>query len=160
MVEVVCPRCASAFRAQPGADADCPACGFGGGRVPGDSGQYAYTAGMGSYTFQSTGFAAPGAELEKARAEAQEKAKKKAEERQYSGLAIASLVLGLLFIIPIAGIVAFALGIGGIAQTGKDRLRGRGLAVVGMTLGGLAQIVWFAVLIAGFSILGRLVNGG
>lgn len=159
VVEVVCPRCAASFRASPGAEADCPVCGFGGGRVPGDASQHAYTAGMGSYTFQSQGFAAPGAELEKARIKAEERAQKKADEKQFSGLAIASFVLGLLFIIPVGGIVAFALGIGGIAQTGKGRLRGRALAIIGMVLGGLAQIAWFAVIVAGFSILGRLVNG-
>lgn len=160
MLQVVCPRCATDFRAPPGAEADCPVCGFAGGRVPGGDGLPAYTAGTGSYTFQSQGFAPPGAELEKARTEAEEKARRRAEEKQYSGLAIASLVLGLLVVIPVAGIVAFALGIGGVAQTGKDKLKGRPMAVAGMVLGGLAQIVWFAVIIAGFSLLGRLVNGG
>ncbi len=160
MVQVVCPRCTSAFQAQPGTDADCPACGFSGGRVPGDPDTHVYAAGTGSYTFQSQGFAAPGAELEKAKVDAEKKAQEKAGKRETSGLAVASLVVGLLVFIPIAGIVAFALGIGGIAQTGKDKLKGRAMAVTGMVVGGLAQVVWFAVIIGGFAILGRLVQGG
>ncbi len=160
MVEVVCPRCASSFRAAPGADANCPVCGFGGGRVPGDAGTGSYTAGTGSYTFQSQGFAAPGAELAKATAEAEKKAQKKAENKEYSGLAIASLVLGLLVFIPIAGIVALALGIGGIAQTGPGKLKGRPMAVIGLVLGAIAQMIWFTAFVAGFSALGRLIYGG
>ena len=57
--------------------------------------------------------------------------------RQTSGLAVASLVLGILgFMTGITSIPAIIFGGIAISQTGKDRrLEGRGMAVAGLVMG-------------------------
>ncbi len=54
-----------------------------------------------------------------------------------SGLAIASLVVGILSIIPLLGIVALILGLIALSAISKSagRLSGKGLAVAGVVLG-------------------------
>ena len=53
-----------------------------------------------------------------------------------SGLAIASMVLGILWIFYIGSILAVIFGHIAISQTGKDpTLRGRGMAIAGLVLG-------------------------
>ena len=62
-----------------------------------------------------------------------------------SGAAIASLVLGLLGICPLAfigGLVATLLGVIGIGATGKPGVKGRGIAIAGLILGLLGMLLW------------------
>ncbi len=67
-----------------------------------------------------------------------------------SGLAIASMVLGILWIFYIGSILAVIFGHIAISQTGKDpTLRGRGMAIAGLVLGyigiGILALTMFAV---------------
>jgi prepilin-type processing-associated H-X9-DG protein len=55
--------------------------------------------------------------------------------RGNSGMAIASLVCGLLFCIPISWLLAIIFGIIGIQQTGEGKRGGRGMAIAGLVLG-------------------------
>ncbi len=58
-----------------------------------------------------------------------------------SGVAIASLVCGILFCIPVTALAALVCGIVGINQTGPGRKRGRGLAIAGTVLGGVGLLM-------------------
>ncbi len=70
-----------------------------------------------------------------------------------SGLAITSLVCGLLLCIPgLSGLLAIIFGITGISATKNPAVRGRGMAVAGLILGfvnfglwGLGGIGWWQV---------------
>jgi hypothetical protein len=65
-----------------------------------------------------------------------------------SGTAIASLVLGILGICPLAlvgGLLATVLGIIGIGSTGKPGVKGRGLAIAGLILGLLSLLMWAGI---------------
>ncbi len=67
-----------------------------------------------------------------------------------SGAAVASLVLGILGCVPaIAGLLAVILGIVGLRSTGRPGVRGRGLAVAGLILGGLSLLGWSAAGVGG-----------
>src|SRR3954470_7416960 len=72
-----------------------------------------------------------------------------------SGLAIASLICGLLFFIPfIPGILGVVFGIIGINQTRGGRAGGRGLALAGLICGALSVLFWgscFLAPLAGFN---------
>jgi len=58
-----------------------------------------------------------------------------------SGMAIASLICGILFCIPLASLLALIFGIIGINQTKPGQARGRGLAITGTVLGGLGLLL-------------------
>jgi len=58
-----------------------------------------------------------------------------------SGMAIASLICGILFCIPLASLLALIFGIIGINQTKENRAGGRGLAITGTVLGGLGLLL-------------------
>jgi len=64
-----------------------------------------------------------------------------------SGWAITSLIVGIVGLcIPFIGpIIAIVAGILGILRTGDPRVRGRGLAIAGVTLGGLGLLFSLAV---------------
>jgi hypothetical protein len=64
-----------------------------------------------------------------------------AAQAPMSAYAIAALVVGLLFCVPLAGFAAVLLGVIGLAHTQGQLRRGRGLAVAGLLLG-LLGIVW------------------
>jgi prepilin-type processing-associated H-X9-DG protein len=72
-----------------------------------------------------------------------------------SGLAIAALICGLLFFIPILpAILAVIFGIIGINQTRGGRAGGRGLAVAGLVCGAASLFFWgscFLAPLAGFN---------
>ena len=72
-----------------------------------------------------------------------------------SGLAIASLICGLLFFIPfIPAILAIVFGIVGINQTKTGRAGGRGLAIAGLVCGAVSLFFWgscFLAPLAGFN---------
>jgi prepilin-type processing-associated H-X9-DG protein len=72
-----------------------------------------------------------------------------------SGLAIASLICGLLFFIPvIPAILAIVFGIVGINQTKSGRAGGRGLAIAGLVCGAVSLFFWgscFLAPLAGFN---------
>jgi len=69
-----------------------------------------------------------------------------------SGLAIASLICGLIFFIPVLsvlpGILAVVFGIIAINQTRGGRAGGRGLAIAGLILGTLTVLFWGSCLLA------------
>ena len=71
------------------------------------------------------------------------------ETMRTSGLAVASLVLGIIgFIINFLGILAIILGAVAISQTGKNpNLKGRGMAVAGLVLGIIVIAFWIITLI-------------
>lgn len=56
-----------------------------------------------------------------------------------SGLAIASLVLGILFFVPLAPLVAIVFAIFALITISKSKgeLKGEGMAIAGLVLGGL-----------------------
>jgi prepilin-type processing-associated H-X9-DG protein len=72
-----------------------------------------------------------------------------------SGLAVASLICGLLFFIPfLPGLLGVVFGILGINQTREGRASGRGLAVAGLICGALSLLLWgscFLAPLAGFN---------
>jgi len=65
-----------------------------------------------------------------------------------NGFAIASLALGIVFVVPFAPILAIVFGIVALVQIGRTGQRGRGMAISGIVLGslvlvaGIAAIVW------------------
>jgi prepilin-type processing-associated H-X9-DG protein len=73
-----------------------------------------------------------------------------------NGMAVASLVCGCLFFIPILpAILATIFGILGISKANRDpRVRGRGLAIAGLTLGIASVVLW------GFLTIGILPSIG
>ncbi len=64
-----------------------------------------------------------------------------------NGLAIASLVLGLLFFVPIASILAIVFGIVALNQLRYRRQGGRGMAITGIVLGSLVVLAWAAFVV-------------
>jgi hypothetical protein len=75
------------------------------------------------------------------------------EAGRTSGLAVASMVLGILWIFYIGSILAVIFGHIAISQTGKNpALRGRGMAIAGLVLG------YIGIAILALSILA--VSGG
>jgi prepilin-type processing-associated H-X9-DG protein len=58
-----------------------------------------------------------------------------------SGMAIASLVCGLLFCIPICPLLAIIFGIIGIRQTGPGKRGGQGMAIAGLVLGAVGLLI-------------------
>jgi uncharacterized membrane protein YvbJ len=66
-----------------------------------------------------------------------------------SGLAVASLVLGIIgLLINFLAILAIIFGAIGISQTGKDpNLKGRGMAVAGLVLGIFSIALWIAMIV-------------
>jgi hypothetical protein len=65
-----------------------------------------------------------------------------------SALAVASLVFGIVCIIPGSGLLAVLLGVPAlfIINASRGRLRGTGLAVTGVVLGLIASAIWVIVL--------------
>ena len=75
-------------------------------------------------------------------------------KKKTSGLAIASLVCGCLFIIPFVGIAALILGIIALVliSDNKETLKGKGMAVAGIVLGALGVLgIILAILIPPFT---------
>ena len=73
-------------------------------------------------------------------------------QQRTSGMAIASLVCGILGIIPFMGfllsLLAIIFGGVGISQTGRDAyLSGRGMAITGLVLGIVIPILWIILFI-------------
>lgn len=64
-----------------------------------------------------------------------------------SGLAIASLVLGILFVVPFAPLLAIVFGIIAlrIISKSKGELTGKGMAIAGLALGGLVIILGISI---------------
>jgi uncharacterized membrane protein YvbJ len=85
------------------------------------------------------------AKVERARAPAPA-----AKGERTSGMAIASLILGILgFIFNLLAILAIIFGAIGISQTNRDpNLKGRGLAIAGLVLGIIGSIGWIIAIIA------------
>ena len=75
-----------------------------------------------------------------------------------SGLAVASLVLGILFCVPFASIVAIILGAVALSQISKapDQLKGRGMAIAGICLGGVSVVFGIIYFVA---VLGSASSG-
>jgi uncharacterized membrane protein YvbJ len=73
-----------------------------------------------------------------------------ATRERTSGMAVASLVLGILgFIFNLLAILAIIFGAIAISQTNKDpNLRGRGMAIAGLVLGIIGSIGWIIAIIA------------
>lgn len=71
------------------------------------------------------------------------------QQKSTNGLAIASFVLGLLSIFAcwlgvLTGVIGLVLGFIGLRQTNADpeRVGGRGLAIAGIVLSGIATVLW------------------
>ena len=68
-----------------------------------------------------------------------------------NGFAIAALVCGLLFFVPLSAILAIVFGIVALAQLRRTHQRGRGMAITGIVIGSLAMvaaisaITWFVL---------------
>ena len=71
-----------------------------------------------------------------------------------SGMAIASMVLGILWIYWIGSIVALVLGYLALREIRQNpqRIEGRGLAIAGIVLGWVGMATLFAALLVGFYI--------
>jgi hypothetical protein len=77
-------------------------------------------------------------------------------QSRLSGLAVTSLVCGLLICIPFAtGFVALVTGLIALAVTGNPTVRGRGLAIVGLVLGLLSLVCWSGAFYEGYTVLQR-----
>ncbi len=68
--------------------------------------------------------------------------------------AVTALVLGLCFFVPPAGLFALMFGVIGLGQIRDSKERedqpdqkGKGLAIAGIVLGAIFQLVWFALII-------------
>jgi prepilin-type processing-associated H-X9-DG protein len=70
------------------------------------------------------------------------------QELKTSGMAIASLVCGILFCVPFSSILAIVFGIIGITQTKPGQAKGRGMAIAGTVLGGLYLVLLLPLSIA------------
>ncbi|WP_353509043.1 DUF4190 domain-containing protein [Intrasporangium sp.] len=70
-----------------------------------------------------------------------------------NGVAIAALICGLAFIVPLAPVVAVVLGVIALrqlrrrARAGRPQ-RGRGMAITGIVLGSLGLLIWALVVVA------------
>jgi len=65
-----------------------------------------------------------------------------------SGMAIASLVCGLLICVPLCSLLAIIFGIIGIRQTGSGRRGGQGMAIAGLVLGAVGLVFFLPMSIA------------
>lgn len=73
-----------------------------------------------------------------------------------SGLAVASLVCGLIFFCPVTTVLAPLLGVAAAARLhGNPALRGRGLAAVGSVIGIVATALW---VLAGVRFYGAMIG--
>lgn len=151
LVDVVCPQCTTVVRAQAGAYASCPHCGYSGGSVPGPHQVQVFSPReefLPSNPFPE---------------EEDEEEEEKAPPKETSRVALTGMVLGFASIlIPIfASPVAVGFSIAGIVHVNKDpeNLRGKGLAVIGLVFGVLTSIVWTIILVMLFAAGGRLVRG-
>ena len=63
------------------------------------------------------------------------------------GLAIASLVLGILWLFWLGSLVGLILGVVALKQIKSRNQRGRGIAIAGVVLGSLALVVLVIALI-------------
>jgi prepilin-type processing-associated H-X9-DG protein len=63
------------------------------------------------------------------------------QQPKTSGMAIASLVCGILFCVPFCSLLALIFGIIGITQTKPGMARGRGMAIAGTVLGGVYMVL-------------------
>src|SRR5262245_35170588 len=75
-----------------------------------------------------------------------------------SGLAVASLIFGLLCCIPGSGLLGVILGGAGLIRIGQaeGRLSGRGLAMIGIVLGMLSTVLYAGVVLGGLATMNRL----
>ena len=64
-----------------------------------------------------------------------------------NGLAIASLVLGILWLFWLGSLVGLILGVVALKQIKSRNQRGRGIAIAGVVLGSLALVVLVIALI-------------
>jgi prepilin-type processing-associated H-X9-DG protein len=62
-------------------------------------------------------------------------------QQRSNGMAIASLVCGLLLCVPFANILAIIFGILGLLKTKDPRVGGKGLAIAGIVLGGITLLM-------------------
>ncbi len=63
------------------------------------------------------------------------------QAQKTSGMAIASLICGIFFCIPLTSILALIFGIIGINQTKGGRAKGHGIAIAGTVLGGVGLVL-------------------
>src|SRR6476660_8325803 len=76
-----------------------------------------------------------------------------------SGMAVASLVCGVLFFIPIIpAILAVIFGIIALSQTRNGRASGRGLAIAGLICGGVSLLFFGSCFLAPFAGFNRAVR--
>lgn len=67
--------------------------------------------------------------------------------KKKNGLAIASVVLGIAFLIPFASILAIIFGIIALTKISKDKQHqfGGGMAIAGIIMGSVGLLFWFIV---------------
>lgn len=123
----------------------CPRCGF---ALPGPSVAAPATGGP---VFQAAG-AAPS--LPAMAPPGPESLARPGATRATNGLCVASMVLGILSLIPMLGMVALILGIVGVSQAKKRAESGAGMGVAGIVLGSFFTafyVVWFFFMLAFFN---------
>ena len=79
----------------------------------------------------------------------------------YSGLAIISLVLSLIFFIPFLSVIAIILGIVALVQIKKTKQQGKGLAIAGIVIGSLVtlgQLLMIILVVGLLSAVGNFVD--
>lgn len=87
----------------------------------------------------------------------------KTQVKPKAGLAIASLILGIVSFIPLVGIllgiIAIGLGIAGLVYINKNNLSGKGFAIAGIILGALG-IIFSIALYAALFYFGFVADNG
>jgi hypothetical protein len=76
-----------------------------------------------------------------------------------SGLAIAALILSVLFFIPLCAPIGVILGIVALVKLNKTKEKGKGLAIAAIIIGSLVTIVQIIILIMIFAVVGMFVGG-
>ncbi|MBI2077851.1 MAG: DUF4190 domain-containing protein [Euryarchaeota archaeon] len=144
MVRIICPNCSHAFSPASAGPAACPKCNYvmaGAVPVATASPVFAPAGTAGAPRFSGT--MAPPAPAPPAPVGAYGGPKT-------SGMAVTSMVLGIVGIVPffmivIPSLLAVIFGVVGTVQTRTGLVKGRGMAISGIVMGAVVLIGWLVV---------------